>query len=480
LRGTNKLAAVALLIFLATIVLIIRQPRGLPVGWTAAGGALLSLAAGVVDLRDVGDVAGIVWNATLALVGVMLISLVLEKAGFFEWAALRMAWSAGGNGLRMFLHLVMLGAAVSALFTNDGGILIMTPIVLAMVRALDFDARTGVPFVMATGFIADTTSLPLVISNLVNIISADYFGIGFAEYASRMIVPNLASAAASLLVLYLFYRRSIPAVYDTARLKAPKDAIRDPRLFRWAWAVLAILLLALFAGETTGLPVSALVGAAAVLLLALARRSPAVDTRRIVREAPWSVVVFSLGMYVVVYGLRNAGLTDLLSRFLEQAAGWGWYAATVAMGMLAAVLSSAMNNLPAVMLGAIAVANTDTGGFLREALVYANVIGSDLGPKMTPIGSLATLLWLHVLSARQVKIGWGYYVKAGVILTVPTLLASLSALAVWLYAVHELRWNAWLAIALIAACLAAFALVRSAARAAGRHRHKRSQAVSGR
>ena len=458
-------------------MLIIWQPRGLPVGWTASGGALLALAAGVVDPADVGDVAGIVWNATLALVGVMLISLVLEKAGFFEWAALRMAWSARGNGRRMFLLIVLLGAAVSALFTNDGGILIMTPIVLAMVRALDFDARTVIPFVMATGFIADTTSLPLVISNLVNIISADYFGIGFAEYASRMIVPNLVSLAASLFVLHLVFRKSIPADYDTSRLKTPKEAIRDPRLFRWAWIVLGVLLAALFAGETLGVPVSLAVGAAAVLLISIARKSGVVDTRRVVREAPWSIVVFSIGMYVVVYGLRNAGLTDALTRLIEHAAEQGWYTATVATGLLAAVLSSGMNNLPAVMIGAIAVSDTNTGGFIREALVYANVIGSDLGPKMTPIGSLATLLWLHVLAANQVKIGWGYYVKAGVILTVPTLLATLSGLAVWLYAIHELRLNPWLVIALIAAALAAFGFARSAVKAAKAHGRRRGHAV---
>ena len=474
------MAAVALTLFLATIVLIIRKPRGLPVGWTAAGGALLALATGVVDPEDVGDVAGIVWNATLALVGVMLITLVLEKAGFFEWAALHMAWSARGNGLRMFLLIAALGAAVSALFTNDGGILIMTPIVLAMVRALDFDPRTVIPFVMVTGFIADTTSLPLVISNLVNIISADYFGIGFAEYASRMIVPNLVAFSASLIALYLYFRKSIPPVYDTSRLRTPREAIRDPHLFRWAGFVLGILLAALFAGEAFGVPVSALVGAAAVLLLVIARRSGVVDTRRVIREAPWSIVVFSIGMYVVVYGLRNAGLTDFLTRIIEHAAGWGWYAATVATGMLAAVLSSGMNNLPAVMIGAIAVSDTDTSGFIREALVYANVVGSDLGPKMTPIGSLATLLWLHVLAAKQVKIGWGYYVKAGVILTVPTLLATLSGLAFWLYAIHELRWNPWLATAGLAAAFAALAFVRSIVKAAKAHGSDRRQAVSGR
>ena len=420
---------IAFAIFLFTIVLVIWQPKGLGVGWSATLGAVLALITGVVSLNDIPLVWSIVWNATATFIALIIISLLLDEAGFFQWAALHVARWAKGNGRRLFAFTVLLGAAVSALFANDGAALILTPIVISILLALRFSPASTLAFVMAAGFIADTASLPLVVSNLVNIVSADYFNLGFNEYASIMVPVNFVAVGATLAMLYWFFRRDIPERYSLDDLQDPRHAVRDRLTFRVGWIVLVLLLVGLFALEPKGVPISVISAFCAALLFAVAARGHVISTRRVLREAPWQVVTFSLGMYLVVYGLKNAGLTTYLTEILNYLADYGIWGAALGTGFLTALLSSAMNNMPTVLVGALSIHASDATGVVREAMIYANVIGSDLGPKITPIGSLATLLWLHVLQRKGIRITWGYYFKVGVILTLPILFITLSALA---------------------------------------------------
>lgn len=416
-------------IFLLTLVLVIWQPRGLSIGWSASIGAVLALGTGVIHIADIPVVWNIVWNATAAFIAVIIISLLLDESGFFEWAALHVSRWGNGRGRLLFTWIVLLGAAVAALFANDGAALILTPIVIAMLLALGFSQGTTLAFVMAAGFIADTASLPLIVSNLVNIVSADFFGLGFTQYASVMIPVDAAAIAATLIMLHLFFRRDIPATYDVSLLKTPASAIKDPATFRAGWIVLLLLLVGFFVLEPQGIPISAIAAAGAAVLFVVAKRGHAIITGKVLRGAPWQIVIFSLGMYLVVYGLRNAGLTEYLSGMLNLLADKGLWAATFGTGFLTAFLSSVMNNMPTVLIGALSIDGSTATGVVKEAMIYANVIGCDLGPKITPIGSLATLLWLHVLAQKNITITWGYYFRTGVVMTVPVLFVTLAALA---------------------------------------------------
>ncbi|HBM9481127.1 MAG: arsenic transporter [Mixta calida] len=416
-------------IFVLTLVLVIWQPKGLSIGWSAVIGAALALLTGVVHIGDIPAVWQIVWNATATFIAVIIISLLLDESGFFEWAALHVSRWGGGKGRLLFTYIVLLGAAVAALFANDGAALILTPIVIAMLLALDFSPGATLAFVMAAGFIADTSSLPLIVSNLVNIVTADFFKLGFSEYASVMVPVNIASVAATLVMLHLFFRKDLPITYDLAKLKVPREAIRDMRTFKAGWLVLLLLLAGFFALEPLGVPVSLVAAVAAFILWLVARKGHVIDTRKVLKGAPWQIVIFSLGMYLVVYGLRNAGLTDYLSAILNRFAEHGVWSATLGTGFLTAFLSSVMNNMPTVLVGALSIDGSTAQGAVKEAMIYANIIGCDLGPKITPIGSLATLLWLHVLAQKNITVSWGYYFRVGIVMTLPVLFVTLAALA---------------------------------------------------
>ena len=428
----------AFIIFIVTLGLVIWQPKGLGIGWSAMGGALVALAFGVVQLSDVSIVWDIVSDATFTFVALIIISLILDEAGFFGWAALYVARLGNGHGRLLFPMIVMLGAFISAFFANDGAALLLTPIVIAILLRLDFSPPSALAFIIATGFIADTASLPLVTSNLVNIVSANYFDIGFGRYAAVMVPVNIVSVLATLVVLWIFYARHIPKHYSMVKLSAPASAIKDTLVFKAAFPLLALLLVAYFAIESLGMAISLITGAAALLLMAIAGRywqggrGAVMSVPDIVRKAPWQIVLFSIGMYLVVYGLGNAGLTAYGAQILTWLGRQGALVATLGTGFLSAIVASIMNNMPSTLVGALAIDSAQVPIATRELMIYANIIGNDLGPKFTPIGSLATLLWLHVLAEKGYEISWGQYMKIGLIITPPVLLVTLLALVFWL------------------------------------------------
>jgi len=413
-------------LFLITLTFVIWQPKGLQIGTTTVIGAIVALLIGVVSFQDVITVIDIVWDATLAFIGIIILSMVLDEIGFFEWAAIKMAKLSGGSGNKMFVYILLLGALVAAFFANDGAALILTPILLAKMKYLKMKPLAIFAFLMAGGFIGDSASNPLVISNLTNIVTAGYFDIGFVEYAKNMFLPNLLSIIASIAILWIYFRKDIPLTVDVSELPEPSSVIKNQTMFTISWFFLALLMVGYFIGDYYNLPISVFALGGALVFLAIANHYKAVKPIMTIKAAPWQVVWFSIGLYVVVYGLKNAGLTDVIASWIEALSHQGEAVAIIGTGFLSGIISAVMNNMPTIMIMDIAIDKVGYAG--NEALVYANILGSNLGPKMTPIGSLATLLWLHVLAQKGVKIGWGEYMKVGLVITPPVLLVALLGL----------------------------------------------------
>lgn len=432
----------ALAIFVVTLVLVLFRPRYLGIGGAALLGATAMLLTGIIPWQRLPGLWSLVWDPTFTFLGLVVVSLVLEQAGSFRWAALHVARRGKGSGPRLFVLLVLLGAAVTALLANDGAVLILTPIVLALLFELGLSPAVALVFVVAIGFVADTTSLPLVTSNLTNILSARYFGLTYDSYAQVMAPVDVVALAATLAVLWLGFRRRIVSRYETGHLPAPHSAVRDPLVFKAGFAVLGVALAAYFLTARLHVPISLITGIAALALLGLGLRpggkvAHPISLKKVLHDTPWQIVAFSLGMYVVVYGLRNAGLVDYYSHAVHWLSAHGLFAATIGVGSLTALLSAIVNNLPAVLIGSLGIHQAPhITPLVREAVIYANIVGSDLGPKLTPIGSLATLLWLHLLARRGESINWGRYLKWGFTLTPPVLIITLSALAGWLWLIH--------------------------------------------
>lgn len=417
----------SIIIFIGTLLLVTVRPKNIPIGYSALIGAALSYLLGIINFPDVVSVWDIVWNATFTFVAIIIISLVLDEAGVFEYAAIKIARFSRGRGVYLFTLVILLGAGISAIFSNDGTALILTPIIYMLLYRANVDRKGIIPFIMATGFIADASSLPFIISNLVNIITAGYFSISFLQYAAKMLFPDMVSIASSLFFLYLFYGRHIPRTFDMSNMKDESRVIRDPLIFKLSLPIIVLLMVAYSLGGIYSIPVSIIAVPASALMLAIARLNRKVDVVKPLREAPWQIVLFSLGMYLVVFGMGREGMTALLSGTLNSMNFLYPPLRVLASGYLFAATAGIMNNLPSIMLGNLALSAIH--GPIN--LVYANVVGNDIGPKFTPIGSLATLVWIHTLNRKSgISISPGYYMKVGFLIGFPVLTLTLLALTV--------------------------------------------------
>jgi len=408
-----------------TLGLVITRPRlgrsgNLRVGPALAAGAGVGLLAvfGFVGPSDARDAFDVLWRPLLTISAIMLTTAVAQRLGVIDAIAARVFPRAEGSPQRLFALVFATSAATSAVLNNDAAVLLLTPLVVLLVRrAYPQDPALVVPF--AFGVFMAAGVAPLVTSNPMNLIVADYASLDFNEYAVRMLPISVAGWLVTYLVLAYAFRTVLRAAHPARDLQAPAVA-------RWSAGEIHGLLLVF--GVLGAYPIVSyfdgsvwIVAAAGALVgLVLVRRHTGAAPTTVTREGiAWEILVFLFGVFVLALGLRNAGVVAWLTDVYEGAG-------VVVIGSVSAVGSALINNHSMALTNLLAI-DAVPGAGKQEYL--AALIGGDLGPRLLPIGSLAGLLWLTSLRRLGVEVPLGRFVLLGAAVTVPTLAVSLGLLA---------------------------------------------------
>ncbi len=421
-------ASIAGVIFVATLALIMLRPKQLNEALAALGGGLAMIAAGIVSPLQALQTLLSDWNIFLFFLGMLALSALAERAGFFDWLAARAAGLANGSTRRLYLNVLLLGVLISAFLSNDATALILTPIVYSLVTRLRLNA---LPFMFACTFIADTASFLLPVSNPINIIVPSHFRLALLQFWRLLLLPGVLVISMNIGGFCWLFRRQIAGTFEVKRLGTPESAIRHRPYFRYVILVLGAVALAYVIVSLVQQPLSLVAIGGAALLLLGALHWKQVQWKALGREMSWSIFGFIAGMFIVVQGMENIGLTRRFAQVLTSAAGSNTLTATLVGTAGAAIGSNLINNLPMalVLVSTIGALSGGAPG-VQLALIGATILGCDLGPNLTTVGSLATVLWLLLLRRRGMDVSSLDYFKLGIVIT--PLMLLVGAFAIWL------------------------------------------------
>lgn len=414
-------ALLAGVILASTLLLILIRPKDISEAWWAVLGGICVLAFGLVPLREAAGIVAETHDALFLLLGMMALSAAADRAGFFDRAASLAARAGGGSVRKLYVMVFLVGTAVTVVLSLDATAIVLTPIVYGMVVRLRL---RPLPFVFACTYTANTASLFLPVSNLTNLLAYNAFDLGFVRFAAVMLIPATLAVAANLLVFLVLFRGDLIGGYDE---DAPFE-VGNPAFFRLAtWGVVAVLV-GFFVAPILGFSIGliALVGGAAVV--AVARLFGWVSLREVSAEVSWGLFALVIGLFVVVRAAEDAGLTATIGDALSLAGEGSGLLEILAVATGAALGSNLVNNLPMVVMVINGAGPLLESGGAGTAVVYAALLGTNVGPNLTIVGSLATLIWLAIVRGRGVQVSAKDYLKIGAVSTPFILLAAVFGL----------------------------------------------------
>jgi arsenical pump membrane protein len=411
---TTANAAIWAICALATLGVLVRPFRWPEAVWAGLGAAVLVLS-GLLPAVDAGHAIGKGLDVYLFLIGMMLLSETARKEGLFDWVAAIAVRRSARSPRRLFLLTYAVGVVVTTFLSNDATAVVLTPAVFAAARQAN---AKPLPYLFICAFIANAASFVLPISNPANLVLYGDHTPPLAKWLASFALPSLASIGATYAMLRWSQREALAGACDCD--------VKQPSLSAGGWTVLAgiavtaIVLLVVSALDLPlGAPTCAMGLLATVSVLAINRSSP----WPIVKGVTWSVLPLVAGLFVMVEALDRSGLTKALATQMRHAAGASVDGAAAAAGVILALASNLMNNLPAGLVASAAI----TQAHPPQKLVDALLIGVDLGPNLSITGSLATILWLTAIRREGEAVSFLKFLKIGALVMPPALILAIAA-----------------------------------------------------
>ncbi|MBW7476224.1 arsenic transporter [Paenibacillus oenotherae] len=438
--------------FVMTVVLILWRPKELNEAIPSSIGALLVLLSGTVTLADFGQISATVSGAAITIMATIVMAVVLESFGFFVWAAEGLAARAKGSGIRLFWYVNLICFLMTLFFNNDGSILITTPILLILLQNLGIKNHQKIPYLLSGALVATASSAPIGVSNIVNLIALKIVHMDLYMHTIMMFVPATLGLLVLVSLLFICCYKTLPKRLPQLKNKlwAPssdlwhhplkdhpvsKLSLLTPRQrTRFMQKVLLFVFavrVSLFVASYFAIPIEIVSVIGSCLLLGWRwyyLRMPPMD---MLKKTPWHILIFAFGMYVIIYGLHNIGLTNWLVTYFSPLVQGSLLNASLIMGGVQSFMSTLFNNHPALMIGTLTLTEMSLDPLSLKIAYLANVIGSDIGSLLLPIGTLASLIWMHILRKNKVKISWKDYTRITIIVIPPTVLFTLVALYYW-------------------------------------------------
>ncbi|MFO1442754.1 arsenic transporter [Bacillus sp. Bva_UNVM-123] len=436
------------LVFIFTMLIIFWRPRGLNEAWPAAVGAAIILLTGIVSRTDIIDIIDKIGGASITIMATIVMAVILESFGFFHWAAARLTNLSKGSGYRLYWYIQLLCFLMTLLFNNDGSILITTPLLIILLKNLRLKPHQMIPYLLSGALTATASSAPIGVSNIVNLIALKIIDMSLYMHTAMMFVPATLGLLFMSWIMFLVVKKKLPK-----RLPAAMDEI-DETFFskhfhplkktlsvetkkKRTKLMLKVLLFVfvmrclLFVASYLAIPIELVAVLGSVLLLIWRWYHLRTNPIDILKKTPWHILIFAFSMYVLIYGLHNVGLTEYLVSVCEPIVNQGLLQASIIMGGLVSILSNIFNNHPALMVGTITLTKMGLDPITLKTIYLANIIGSDMGSLLLPIGTLASLIWMHILRTYKIKIKWKDYLSVSIIVIPLSTMVTLFLLFYW-------------------------------------------------